>query len=51
VRGKNLTELDAEELGRLVDRVERFEDLLKIAEGLPLAKSLHDDIRNALAGR
>ena len=51
VRGKNLTELDVEELGRLVDRVERFEDLLKIAEGLPLAKSLHDDIRNALAGR
>ena len=34
VRGKNLTELDAEELGRQVGHLERFQDLLKFTEGL-----------------
>lgn len=50
-RGKNLVELDAEELGRLVDRVERYENLLRIVAGAALGKSLVDDINNALAGR
>ena len=54
VRGKNLTELDAEELGRLVDRVERFEDLLKaLIPGIDptLYPTTVQDIKNALAGR
>ena len=59
-RGKHHVEMNAEELGMLVDRLERFDELLLSAEvyltvedleGRPKQLALVNEIKNARAGR
>ena len=53
-RGKNLIELDAEDLGRLVDRAERYRALLETIlpqAGDALPDATVKNIGEALAGR